>query len=152
MRSRLAVGVVVFASASVAQGVVPPSSSQIVLPLPGVSSAIGGVTVWSAHFVHLPGSPPNVFYGAFTVGALPGSLGAAGGQDFVCGDYDVLTDTFTPTAEAAALNSPGHETQISLHHSGLLAAFSRGVGFPWLARRAAIGQPWQVVAQIAGVP
>ena len=140
-----------FASLSTAllgQGVVPPFQIGQVNPLPGFSGAwapMGGVL--HVHLTHLPSDPPSVFYCAVTVRLL----WAPYDSDLLCGSYDVLTDTFTPNNEAAALNTTGREIGMTVHHSGLLAVFDRVNGWAWLASRPAIGQPWQVVGQIGQV-
>src|SRR5690606_3950202 len=78
--------------------------------------------------------------------------GGVGGTDLLTGSYDVLTDTFTPNTEAAALNTTGTEFGMMLHHSGLYAVFDRLPGLPWLAARPAVGQPWTIVGQINSLP
>lgn len=132
------------------QGVVPPFRIGQVSPLPGLNagSLPGGGSVYHVHMVHLPGDPPSVSYCAVTLLGLPSSYGGAGNFDFLCGRYDVLTDTFTPNTDAAPLNTPGDERSLMLHHSGLFAVFDRPVGAAWLASRSAIGQPWQPVGPV----
>src|SRR3990172_10926690 len=132
-----------------AQGVVPPFQTGQVNPLPGLSAGsllVGDVT--QVHLIHLPNDPPSVFYCALTVRA---TFSPNSNLDLLCGSYDVLTDTFTPNNEAAALNTTGREIGMTVHHSGLLAVFGRVNGWAWLASRPAIGQPWQVVGQIGQV-
>lgn len=138
-----------------AQGVVAPVQLGQINPVPGLDAGgVPGTRVMHVHMIHLPGSPPNVFYCAATVEGLGGwpNLGPAGGWDFVCGDYDVLTDTFTPNAEAAALNGPANEYGLSMHHSGLFAVFTDGSGNVKLASRIATGQPWQLQGNVGLCP
>lgn len=141
-----------FAAALSGQGVVPPFQVGQTNPLPGLNPAsVPGSVVSHVHMVHLPADPLNVFYCTATVAGLPASYGGAGGLDFVCGSYDVLTDTFTPNSQAAALNTGADERGLMLHHTGLFAVFDRGsgtAGGAWLASRLAVGQPWQIVARI----
>lgn len=131
------------------QGVVPPIRIGPQSPQPGLNpGSVPAASVRHVHMVHLPGDPPNVFYCAATVTGLSGALGGAGNTDLLCGSYDVLTDTFTPNNEAAALNSTMREFAMTVHHSGLHAVFDRLTFWPWLARRTAVGQPWQIVGPI----
>ncbi|HLU40211.1 MAG TPA: hypothetical protein VK081_12565 [Planctomycetota bacterium] len=111
-----------------------------------------GSNVQQVHMIHLPSDPPNVFYCALTVSGLQATFGGVGGTDLLTGSYDVLTDTFTPNTEAAALNTTGTEFGMMLHHSGLYAVFDRLPGLPWLAARPAVGQPWTIVGQINSLP
>ncbi|MEZ5964898.1 MAG: hypothetical protein R3F56_13745 [Planctomycetota bacterium] len=136
-----------------AQGVVPPYQVSTTNPLPGLSvPAVPGTNVQQVHFVHLPSDPPNVFLCGLTVAGLGAGFGGAGGSDLLSGSYDVLTDTFTPNTEAAALNTTGTEFGLTIHHTGLYAVFDRLPGQPWLASRAAVGMPWSIVGQITALP
>ncbi|MFO1078868.1 MAG: hypothetical protein U1E73_14190 [Planctomycetota bacterium] len=136
-----------------AQGVVPPLVDTVTNPWPGIASGpVPAGDVQQVHFVHLPTDPPNVFYCGVTSTSLSGTYGGVGGSDVLCGSYDVLTDTFTPNSHAAALNTSGTEFGLTIHSSGLLAVFDRLPGLPWLASRSALNAPWQIVAQISGLP
>jgi len=135
------------------QGVVPPFQVGHVNPLPGFLASwvpVGGVL--HMHLTHLPSDPPSVFYCTATVKLSNFDW------DLVCGSYDVLTDTFTPNNEAAALNtSPGREIGLTPHHTWLFAVFERvfaatNLAEAWLASRPATGQPWQIAGQIAPLP
>ena len=131
------------------QGVVPPLEVGRVNPLPGLSQgALPATGILQLHLVHLPGAPANIFYCAATVTGLSPTYGGAGGYDLLCGSYDVLTDTFTPTGEAAALNTPSRDAGLMMHHSGRFAVFVDPAQNVWLAARPAAGQPWQVRGQI----
>lgn len=122
-----------------AQGVVPPLQVGQSSALPGLN-AFGPVL--DVDLVHQPGDPPNVFYCALTLRI------SASNYDLLCGSYDVLSDTFTPNNDAAALNTSAQEIGLRFHHSGLLAIFDRAQ-WAWLASRPAVGQPWQIVGQVA---
>ncbi|GAB4137160.1 MAG: hypothetical protein Fur0037_02130 [Planctomycetota bacterium] len=136
-----------------AQGVVPPYEVVEVNPLPGLSPGpIPGNQVQQVCLVHFPGNPPNIYYCALTVYGLGSANGGVGGSDLLTGDYDVLTDTFTPNNEAAGLNTTGTEFGLQIHHSGLYAVFDRLPGLPRFARRSAIGQPWVEVGPISPLP
>lgn len=136
-------------SALSAQGLVPPfQMAQSNRPLGLNAGAVPGIEVRHVDLVHLPGSPPNVFYGSLTVLLLPPAFGGVARMDLLCGTYDVSTDTFTPNMDAAALNTSASEWGMRVHRSGLLAVFDRLNGWPWLAARPALGQPWQVVGAI----
>jgi hypothetical protein len=137
----------------IAQGVVPPLVTSVVNPFPGLGAGpVPATDVQQVNFVHLPTDPSNVFYCGMTGTALSPSFGGVGGTDVLCGSYDVLTDTFTPNNDAAALNTTGTEFGLTIHSSGLLAVFDRLPGAPWLASRPALGQPWQIVGQVSGLP
>lgn len=143
----------VFAVASLAaQGAVPPYVLGQTTSIAGLNAWAPGVQVRHVHFVHLPGNPPEVFYGVANVRHLPTALGGVGDWDLVAGRYDVVTDTFSPTLEAAPLNQFEADLNLTLHHSGRHAVFGRETGplarTMWLATRPAIGQPWQVVGPI----
>lgn len=139
--------------ALLAQGVVPPVQINQVNPLPGLSTpAVPAASVQQVHTVHLPTDPPNVFYVAMTVTGLGAANGGVGSSDLLTGRYDVLTDTFTPNNDAAALNTASQEFGLMVHSSGLFASFDRLPGAPWLASRPALGQPWQIVGQISPIP
>jgi hypothetical protein len=139
-------------AALAAQGLVPPYRVSITNPLPGLSvPRVPGSNVQQVHFVHLPNDPPNVYLCSMTVAALPAGFGGVGGTDLLTGRYDALTDTFTPNNEAAALNTAGTEFGLMVHHTGLHAVFDRLPGQPWLASRAALGMPWQIVGQFAAL-
>lgn len=141
------------ASALGAQGVVPPFRLNITNPQPGLSTpAIPGTNVQQVYLVHLPSDPPNVYLGALTVAGLSAGFGGVGSTDLLAGRYDVLTDVFTPNSEAAALNTTGTEFGLMYHHTGLHAVFDKLPGQPWLAARAALNSPWQIVGQITGLP
>lgn len=141
------------AASLIAQGVVPPLVTSVVNPLPGIGAGtVPASDVQQVSFVHLPTDPPNVFYCGMTNSVLSPSYGGVGGTDVLCGSYDVLTDTFTPNNDAAALNTTGTEFGLTIHSSGLLAVFDRLPGAPWLASRAALGQPWQIVGQFSALP
>lgn len=136
-----------------AQGEVPPPQIGQTNPLPGLKPpAIPGTNVQQVHMIHLPGDAPNVFHTALTVAGLPAANGGVGGTDLLTGKYDVLTDTFTPNTEAAALNAAGTEFGLMFHHTGLHAVYDRLPGPPILAKRASLGSPWQVVGTITGLP
>jgi len=141
------------------QGVVPPFQLGQVHPLPGLNAgSVPASEVHLVHMVHLPGDPPSVFYCAAAVAGLSPAYGGVGGfNDLLCGSYDVLTDTFIPNNEAAALNTIANDVNMSLHHTGLFAVFERGfasslMAEAWLVSRPAIGQPWQIVGRIAPLP
>lgn len=141
------------AASLIGQGIVPPLVTNTVNPIAGIAAGpVPANDVQQVHFVHLPTDPPNVFYCGLTGNLLSASFGGVGGTDVVCGSYDVLTDTFTPNNDAAALNTAGTEFGLTIHSSGLLAVFDRLPGAPWLASRTALGQPWQIVGQITGLP
>ncbi|MCA8978272.1 MAG: hypothetical protein KDC98_26325, partial [Planctomycetes bacterium] len=138
-----------------AQGVVPPLENGQIYSLTGLSSSgMPAASVGFVHMIHLPGDPANVFYCSACVQGLSPAYGGAGGDDIVCGSYDVLTDLFTPNLEAAALNTYEGEGGLMLHHSGLYAVFDRVArhvtGSAWLAGRSAIGQPWHIIGEIGG--
>src|SRR5690606_377562 len=137
----------------VAQGLVPPHVLPTVNPHPGLSApAIPGTAIEQVHMIHLPSDPPNVFHCAMTVRTLPASLGGVGSADLVTGKYDALADTFTPDADAAALNTSGYEFGLTLHHSGLYATFDDITNLrPMFARRASLSAPWQLVGPITPI-
>ena len=135
-----------------AQGVVPPFRVNLLNPVPGLSAPlVPGTNVQQVNFVHLPTDPPQVFLCTMTVAGLPAQYGGLGGTDLLSGSYNALTDTFTPTAEASALNTAGTEFGLMVHHTALYAVFDRLPGQPWLAARAAVGMPWQIVGQMASL-
>lgn len=134
-----------------AQGVVPPFTVSVTNPLPGLSVPnVPGTNVQQVHMVHLPADPPNVFLCGMTAAGLPATFGGAGGSDVLAGKFDVLTNVFTATAEAGALNTTGTEFGLMFHHTGNYAVFDRLPGLPWLARYTA--GAWAIVGQITGLP
>lgn len=136
-----------------AQGVLPPFKLGVLNPQPGLSAPnIPGTNIQQVHMIHVPGDLPNVYLCGATISALSATYGGVGGTDVVTGRYDVLTDIFTPDANAAALNTTGTEFGLMLHHTGLHAVFDRLPGLPWLATRTALGQPWTIAGQIGPLP
>ncbi|MCA8949988.1 MAG: hypothetical protein KDE27_10830 [Planctomycetes bacterium] len=132
------------------QGVVSPVHVGNPAAVPGLSApAVPWVSSVDVRFVHLAGDPPNVYYTTATVTGLSAVAGGAGGLDVACGRYDVLTDTFVPNNDAAALNTPGHERDLSLHASGLSGVYIDSQSRIVLVSRATLAQPWQVVGPIA---
>jgi hypothetical protein len=141
------------AAALAAQGAVPPYRLGVTNPMPGLSAPnIPGSSVQQVHMLHYAGDPTNVFRCSMTVTSLPSNYGGVGGSDLVTGTYDVLTDTFTPNAEAAALNTAGTEFGLVQHHSGLFAMFDRLPGPPQLAFRTGLNQPWQLRGSVSPIP
>src|SRR5258708_2753645 len=144
---RFCLALAALTSSMLAQGVVPPFRISQINPLPGLSApGIPGSSVQQVNMIHLPSDPLNVFLCSATSVGLPPAFGGVGGSDLVTGSYDVLTDTFTPNIEAAALNTAGTEFGMMIHHSGLHAVFDRLPGPPPLAVRPPTGQPWQLIA------
>lgn len=136
-----------------AQGVLPPFKLGVLNPKPGLSVPnIPGTDIQQVHLVHVLGDLPNVYLCAATISNLSATYGGMGGTDVVTGKYDVLTDRFTPNAEAAALNTTGTEFGLMLHHTGLAAVFDRLPGLPWLATRTALGQPWTIAGPVGPLP
>lgn len=152
MQLRTCVVAAALATTLLGQGVVPPLQVLQTNPHPGLNPGpVPGASVQQVHMVHLAGDPANVFLTAMTVTGLSG-FGGVGGSDLLTGSYDVLTDTFTPDADAGGLNTGGTEFGLMLHHTGLFAAFDRLPGLPHFARRTATGQPWIDVGTINGLP
>lgn len=152
MRFHLPATLVVLSAALLAQGAVAPFQLSQTNPLPSLSPGVIPATqVQQVCMVHLAGDPPNIYQCGLTVVGLVG-YGAVGGSDLLYGTYDVVTDTFTPTSEAAGLNTAGTEFGLQIHSSGLLAAFDLLPGLPHLATRTAIGQPWVDAGVINGLP
>ena len=142
------------ASALAAQGAVPPYVLQVTNPHPNLSApVIPGTAIEQIHMIHLPTDPPNVFLCGMTIQSLPVALGGVGSRDLLTGKYDAVTDTFTPDANAAALNTTNYEFGLTLHHSGLWATFDdyTTVGVS-LAKRASVGAPWTLVGRLGGLP
>lgn len=153
MRLSLLATVLALAPYALAQGEIPPYQVGQTNPLPGLQAGSVAVSsVQQIHMIHLPADPPNVFLCSLTVTGLSSTSGGVGGSDFLTGSYDVLTDTFTPNNDAAALNAPGTEFGLMFHHSGLYASFDRLPGPPQLAMRPSLNSPWQLVGSISGLP
>lgn len=149
----LSIFVLIPAIGLAAQGTIPPLVATTTNPWPNLGTGpVPGADVQQVFFQHLAGSPPNVFYCGMTCNSLPAANGGVGGTDLLAGTYDVLTDTFTPNNDAAALNTTGTEFGLTIHSSGLFAVFDRLPGQPWLASRSALNQPWQIRGQIAALP
>lgn len=152
-RSAVVLALPISCGVLLAQGVIPPVQLGQINPLPGLSTPnVPAARVEQVHLIHLPADPPNVFLVGMTAVGLPPTSGGMGSGDLITGSYDVLTDTFTPNNDAAALNTTSYEFGMMIHHTGLHAVFDRLPGLPWLAARSAIGQPWQIVAQIGPLP
>ncbi|MCC6785534.1 MAG: hypothetical protein IT457_21965 [Planctomycetes bacterium] len=153
MRCLLIAASLAACSSLVAQGVVPPYALATLNPFPGLSAGpIPGSSVQQVNFIHLPSDPPNVFVASFTVTALPAANGGVGGLDVLMGRYDVLSDTFTPSTEAAAFNTSGTEFGLMLHPSGLHAVVDRLPGPPILAARPNLTSPFTVIGPVAPIP
>ena len=99
-----------------------------------------GTGVTQIYLDRLPGDPPGTWTACITQAAT-----------LVLGAYDQVNGTFTPTQEAAALNS-GSPFGLMLEPTlGRHAVFDRSTGV-FFATRAAPGMPFTTAAQVTGVP
>lgn len=143
------------AGALAAQGGVAPPHLTAFGPDPLFAiPTLPGTSHMQIHMVPYPGKP-GFFIVGLTVNGLPAANGGVAGSDLLTGIYDAVSKTFTPDLNAAGLNTASGEFGLSLHASGLLAAYETTINSVYgvqIAQRPDLTSPFKWIGSVANMP